>query len=322
MRVNGRRMRAGWWRHCLALAAACQVLGLVGPCLFAAPDAPVPDAPVEEAPPPAALAPAPPRAGVRAVARGRDLIGAADLLDVRVFELPELQSSVRVKADGTISLPLIGSILVAGMTETDAEASLRDVLEERYVKEPHVSILVKEHESRKVSVIGAVVRPGAYPLLAERSLLQIISETGGLTREAGTELLVIRNGDASPGGAIRVDLQKLVEQADASSNIPVQPGDVINVLADEPIYIYVDGAVKSPGQIEARASRPITLLQVLIRAGGTTDAANARQVRVLRQAADGSREDLVVDTRKIRRGKRDDVVLRDGDIVVVPEALF
>jgi polysaccharide export outer membrane protein len=241
---------------------------------------------------------------------------------VRVFELPELQSSVRVKADGTISLPLIGSLAVAGMTEADAEATLKSVLADRYVKDPHVSVLVKEHESRKVSVIGAVVRPGAYPLLAERSLLQMISEAGGLTREAGTELLVIRNGGGSQGEAMRVDLQKLVERADAASNIAVQAGDIINVLADESIYIYVDGAVKSPGQIETRASRPITLLQALIRSGGTTDAANPKQVRVLRKADDGSRETLVVDTRKIRRGKQDDIVLRDGDIVVVPEALF
>ena len=261
-------------------------------------------------------------AAARAAGRGRELIGAADLLEVRVFELPELQSSVRVKADGTISLPLIGSLAVAGMTEADAEANLKKILADRYVKDPHVSVLVKEHESRKISVIGAVVRPGAYPLLAERSLLQMISEAGGLTREAGAHMLVIRNSGTAEGERLRVDLEKLVVEGDPAANIPVQPGDIINVLADESIYIYVDGAVKSPGQIEARASRPITLLQVLIRAGGTTDAANPKQVRVLRKADDGSRETLVVDTRKIRRGKQDDIVLRDGDVVVVPEALF
>ena len=166
MRANGRRVRAGWWRHCLALAAACQIVGLAVPCPSAAPDAPVPDAPVPAATPPAALGPAPVRTGVQAAGRGRELIGAADLLEVRVFELPELQSSVRVKADGTISLPLIGSLAVAGMTEADAEANLKKILADRYVKDPHVSVLVKEHESRKISVIGAVVRPGAYPLLA------------------------------------------------------------------------------------------------------------------------------------------------------------
>ncbi|MEK7282451.1 MAG: polysaccharide biosynthesis/export family protein [Acidobacteriota bacterium] len=322
--MNGRRVRAGWWRHCLALAAACQIVGLAVPCQSAAPDAPVPDAPVSAAAQPAALepAPAPAHTGAQAAGRGRDLIGAADLLEVRVFELPELQSSVRVKADGTISLPLIGSLAVAGMTEADAEASLKSVLADRYVKDPHVSVLVKEHESRKVSVIGAVVRPGAYPLLAERSLLQMISEAGGLTREAGAHMLVIRNSGTAEGERLRVDLEKLVVEGDPAANIAVQPGDIINVLADESIYIYVDGAVKSPGQIETRASRPITLLQALIRSGGTTDAANPKQVRVLRKADDGSRETLVVDTRKIRRGKQDDIVLRDGDVVVVPEALF
>ncbi len=317
MRNHAGSARAGQWTRGLVVAAICQVPGLAVPFPALAPDTPMP-----EATPPAALEPAPARTGAPAAGRGRDLIGAADLLEVRVFELPELQSSVRVKADGTISLPLIGSLAVAGMTEADAEASLKSVLADRYVKDPHVSVLVKEHESRKVSVIGAVVRPGAYPLLAERSLLQIISEAGGLTREAGTELLVIRNGGDSQGKAIRVDLRKLVEQADVASNIAVQPGDIVNVLADESIYIYVDGAVKSPGQIETRASRPITLLQALIRSGGTTDAANAKQVRVLRKSEDGSRETLVVDTRKVRRGKLDDVVLKDGDIVVVPEALF
>ncbi len=312
MRVHGGWARPGGWGRCLVLAGALHVVDVAIHHPFLAADAPEP----------AATAPEPARGGVPPGVRGRDLIGAADLLEVRVFELPELQSSVRVKADGTISLPLIGSLVVAGMTETDAEANLRKVLADRYVKEPHVSVLVKEHESRKVSVIGAVVRPGAYPLLAERSLLQMISEAGGLTREAGVNLLVIRSSDASEGERIRVDLEKLVVEADPGSNIPVRPGDVINVLADGSIYIYVDGAVKSPGQIEAKASRPITLLQALIRAGGTTDAANAKQVRVLRQAGDGTRETLVVNTKKIRRGKLDDIVLKDGDIVVVPEALF
>lgn len=317
MRIHGGRARAGRWTRGLVVAAVCQVPGLAVPFPSTAPDTPMP-----EATPPAALEPAPARTGVQAAGRGRDLIGAADLLEVRVFELPELQSSVRVKADGTISLPLIGSLAVAGMTEADAEATLKSVLADRYVKDPHVSVLVKEHESRKVSVIGAVVRPGAYPLLAERSLLQIISEAGGLTREAGADLLVIRNSGTAEGERLRVDLEKLVVEADPAANIPLRPGDIINVLADESIYIYVDGAVKSPGQIETRASRPITLLQALIRSGGMTDAANAKQVRVLRKADDGSRENLVVDTRKIRRGKQDDIVLRDGDVVVVPEALF
>ncbi len=314
MHGNASRARVGWR---FVVAAFCLARGLLVPDTLAASDASA-----ALVVPPTVAAPEPARPATPEGVRGRDLIGAADLLEVRVFELPELQSSVRVKADGTISLPLIGSLAVAGMTEADAEASLKEVLEKRYVKVPHVSVLVKEHEYRKVSVIGAVVRPGAYPLLAERSLLQMISEAGGLTRDAGMELLVIRKGGDFQDDAIRVDLQKLVEQGDAASNIPVQPGDVINVLADVSIYIYVDGAVKSPGQVETRASRPITLLQALIRAGGTTDAANAKQVRVLRKSKDGARETLVVDTKKIRRGKLDDVVLKDGDIVVVPEVLF
>jgi polysaccharide export outer membrane protein len=251
-----------------------------------------------------------------------DRVGAEDLLEIGVFELPELQSTVRVKVDGTISLPLLGALPVAGMTVASLEGRLRDILQERYVTNPHVRVLVKEHESRKVSLIGAVAKPGSYVLRGERTMLQMILEAGGLGRDAGTQVVVLRNAGDPREERVRVDLQKLMTQADPSANLRLQPGDIVNVLPDEPVYIYVDGAVKSPGQIETRASRRLTLLQAIIRAGGTTDVANPRQVRVLRKTAGESRQTLIFNTKKIRAGKVEDIYLQDGDIVVIPEALF
>jgi polysaccharide export outer membrane protein len=273
---------------------------------------------IAQAPQPAAAA----AAGAPPDRPGGDAIGVEDLVEIRVFELPELQSVVRVKSDGAISLPLLGVLQIAGLTERALEARLREILEARFVNDPHVSVVVREHESRKVSVVGAVAKPGAYVLLGERTLLQMILEAGGLTRDAGTEAVILREGGPGDKERIRVDLRRLMVQPDPTINIPIRPGDAINVPPDESIYIYVDGAVKNPGQIETRHSRPLTLLQAIIRAGGTTDAANARQVRVLRKTAAGAREQLVVDMKKIRQGKMDDIYLQDGDIVVVPEALF
>ena len=91
---------------------------------------------------------------------------------------------------------------------------------------------------------------------------------------------------------------------------------------DRSIYVYVDGAVKNPGQIEGKLSRPVTLLQAVARAGGLTERANLRGVHVLRKQPDGSQKRIPIDLKDIRKGKADDLVLEEGDVVVIPETFF
>ncbi len=271
----------------------------------------------------AASPPAPDQGGIATGGSSGDyVIGPEDLLEVNVFELPELKTTTRVLGDGTVSLPLLGVVQAAGLTKTGFEARVRDLLEQRFLLDPQVTISVTEFRSKQVSVIGAVTSPGTYQMIGPRTVLQMISEAGGLTKEAGDQIIILRKTDSGVADRLSLDLDDLVIHGNPELNLPLQPGDVINVPVDRPIYVYVDGAVAAPGQIEGKMSRPITLLQAIARAGGLTERASQRGVHVLRKGPDGAQTRLPVNLRDIRKGKSDDIVLEDGDVVVVPETFF
>ena len=254
----------------------------------------------------------------------RGTIGAEDLLDIRVVGVEALSSTVRVSETGQITLPLLGAIDAAGLTPAALELLLAGRLEERYVNDPQVSVFVKEHGSRMVSVLGAVRDPGRYPMIGRRTLLDMVSAAGGLTDEAGPEV-VITHRAAAPGGeapSTVVDLEALLHAGKDELNLPIAPGDLIHVPVDRPVRIYVDGAVKTPGEIETRLSRPLTLMQALAKAGGATERASLRRVEVLRRRPEGGQERFALDVRAVRKGEAADMVLMDGDVVLVPEAYF
>jgi len=251
-------------------------------------------------------------------------VGPEDLLEISVFEVPELTRTVRVSEKGAISLPLIGEVVVVGLTARQVEIRLREVLAEKYVADPQVTVLVKEHASRKVSVLGAVGKPGVYEMLGPRTLLQVLSQAGGLTPQVGGELYVIRrtNGNGRMETRTAIDVQRLITHKDAALNIAIEAGDIVSVPIDRPVYIYVDGAVKTPGRIEQLESRPITLLQAIAKAGGATDLANLKKVQIIRKGGDGKQDAVVLNIHKIRDGRTADPTLQEGDVVVVPETFF
>ena len=256
------------------------------------------------------------------VSDGDYLIGPEDLIEVNVFELPELKTTTRVLGDGTVSLPLLGVVQAAGLTNTGFEARLRDLLAERYLLDPQVSVRISEFRSKQVSVIGAVNKPGIYQMIGPRTVLQVISEAGGLTKEAGTKILILRKTESGGAERLVLDLEDLVVRGNPELNLSLAPGDVVNIPIDQPIFVFVDGAVNKPGQVESTVSRPITLLQAIARGGGLTERANLKGVHILRKLPDGTQVRLPVNLRDIRKGKADDMLLQDGDVVVVPETFF
>lgn len=249
-------------------------------------------------------------------------IGGEDLLEIAVFEVPELSRTVRVSEKGLITLPLLGEIRASGLTPRGLEGHLRDRLSERYVKNPQVSVFVREHGSKRVSVLGAVGRPGVYEMFGPRRLLQILAEAGGLREEAGREIHVIRTAPDGTARRISVSVAALTTESDPSLNIGIEPGDVVSVPIDPPLFIYVDGAVKTPGRIEQPSARPITLLQAIAKAGGATERANLKKVQILRSRDGEAPRASIVNVARIRKGEETDPVLGDGDIVVVPETFF
>lgn len=249
-------------------------------------------------------------------------IGRQDLLELKVFDLKELDQTVRVADDGSITLPLLGRLEVAGLTKGDLEKLIARMLEAKYVRDPQVTIFVKEYESRKVAVSGAVKKPDTYEMLGEKTLLEMISMAGGLDKDLGREIIVFRQGEDGATQRLAVDLERLVYDADPALNLPVAPGDIIYVPAVEKVRIFVNGAVKNPNLYEIPRDEPVTVLKAVTIAGGTTDRASERRVQVIRTNPDGTRRTIDVDLRKVKRGKAEDPVLQRDDLVLVPESYF
>lgn len=121
-------------------------------------------------------------------------IGNGDLLSISVFDVPELSREVRVSQAGTISIPLVPTRLhVAGLTETQSEQMIADVLQANgLVSHPEVGVMVKEHKSRPITIVGAVQRPMVYEADTNVNLLEALAEAGGITNDAGDTIIVTR----------------------------------------------------------------------------------------------------------------------------------
>lgn len=250
-------------------------------------------------------------------------IGAKDLLEIKVFESPELSQTVRVSEDGSISLPLLGRIEVQGLTKDAVEAKLAGLLEAKYLKNAQVSIFIKEYQSQQVAVIGAVEEPGTYELVGRMSLLQVISQAGGLKENASNEILVLREGRSGNTATITIDLKDLLLNGNQRLNIPLMPHDVVNVPVDQIIKVYVFGEVRNPGALLVKTSEKITLLQAIAQAGGTTeDASKSRIVVKRKDPRTGKETETRVNIKDVIKGKKPDIVLREGDVVYVPESIF
>jgi len=256
---------------------------------------------------------------------GRDdyRIGRQDLLEIRVFGVDELDQTVRVSDDGAITLPLLGRLVVAGLTKSELEALIARLLGERYVRDPQVTVFVKEYESKKVAVSGAVKKPGTYEMLGRKTVLEMISVAGGLDVEPGREIIIFRRGDdEGPAERLAIDLERLVYAADPALNVVLEPNDIVYVPAVEKVRIFVGGAVSKPDLYEIPRDEPVTVLKAITLAGGTTERAAEKRVQVIRTGPDGERQILEVDLRAVKRGRAEDPVLRKDDIVLVPEAFF
>lgn len=249
-------------------------------------------------------------------------IGRQDLLEISVFDVDELDQTVRVSDDGSITMPLLGRIAVAGLTKSELEQLIARLLEDRYVRDPQVTVFVKEFESKKVAVSGAVKRPGTYEMLGTKTLLEMISMAGGLDQDLGKNIVVFRPDEDGTTKRLAVDLHKLIYDADPELNLVVIPGDIIYVPTVEKIRIFVSGAVRNPDLYEVPRDEPVTVLKAITLAGGTTDRAAEKKVQILRTDPNGERVSLIVNLRAVKRGKVEDPILQEDDIVLVPEAFF
>jgi polysaccharide biosynthesis/export protein len=239
-------------------------------------------------------------------------LGAGDLLDVNVYNVPELTSKVRVSSSGDIYLPLIDYVHVEGVTQEEAQTLIEKRLADGgFVRSPHVTIFVDEATSQGVTVIGEVTRPGIYPDVPDHRLYKVISEAGGFTASASRNLAIIRQGVAEP---VHIVLPRNLAD-DMSGNVEVLPGDTITIPR-API-IYVVGDVGRPSGLLMDNGTPLTVLQAVALAGGINRTAKLGGVRIIRKGPTGMIETRI-EIKKMLEAKVPDVTLQADDILFIP----
>jgi polysaccharide export outer membrane protein len=240
-------------------------------------------------------------------------ISAGDLLDLNVFDTPELSTKLRVDEHGTVTLPLGGVVPVSGLTAEQAARAfetrfrMMDIL-----KDPHVSVTVLEYATQGITVLGEVKNPGVYPLLGRHDLLDLISAAGGVTPNAGKAVTVTHRDDPDHPTAVRVDSNPGATQA---FNVDVLPGDTI--MVSRAGIVYVVGDVGKPGGFLIENNDRLTVLQAIALAQGTNRTASLNHAKLIRRTKTG-REELLVPLKKILSNKAPDQTLVGGDILFVP----
>ena len=290
---------------------------------------------------PAALNPTPwPESAARPRPRIEEyIISRDDLLDISVFDVPEISRAYRVSPSGSITLALVPDpILAAGLTLVQLSQVLGDNLRARgIVTTPRVTVEVKESRIHCVAVAGAVKRPQLYPVYGRTTLLDVISQAEGLTEDAGNTATITRGeiglqpprleiGSDSGGPSLVartlvVDLKRLLETGDAQSNVHVYPGDRITVQRAG--IVYVVGAVSRPGGFTLKDDREeMTVLKAIALAQDLKSTAIPSQAAIIRKDPQTSAvwQKIPVNLRQILAGRTSDRPLQTNDILFVPDS--
>jgi polysaccharide biosynthesis/export protein len=238
-------------------------------------------------------------------------LGPGDLIELNVYNVPELTTKTRVSLSGDVYLPLVDYVHVGGLTQEEAQALIEKRLEDGgFVRNPHVTIFVDEANSQGVTILGEVGKPGIYPDPANRKLYQVISEAGGFLSSASRKIAIIRPNQPE---AIRINLPRNLAD-DLTGDVEVLPGDTINVPRAPTIYVVGDIGHPSAFLVD---NGTLTVLQALALAGGTNHTAKMNGARIIRKTPAGMTE-TPIQLKKMLEAKTPDVTLQADDILFVP----
>jgi polysaccharide export outer membrane protein len=298
------------------------------------------------------------RQAAGATAAPADLpLGPGDLLEISVVDMPEMSGRrVRIPRQGTVNLPLLGEVMVAGRTSAEVEEDLRKRLQEKYMHDPQVAVFVHERRSQRVSVLGAVKKGGVFELSGRMRLADALAMAEGLTDDADQVIFLFRRAPsdvvaraAAQGGAraqaasaqnapatgqqqstpaegarpgeltdvmTTVDLEAIAA-GNEELNVPLEAGDVIQVPRAG--SVYVGGSVVKPGPVQLRGRT--TVHQAIVAAGGPTNVAAWGDVRLYRKKPDGQVEIKTFDLDEFEAGKEVPVVQKNDVVVVGKSAI-
>jgi polysaccharide export outer membrane protein len=247
-------------------------------------------------------------------------IGADDLIAVSVYDAPELTRTIRVNPEGLIRMPMLKEpIRAAGLLPSELEAVIATVLKDaELIADPFVTVTVSEYHSRPVSVMGAVRLPVTFQAAGEVTLLDALARAGGLTPEAGNEILLSHPGADGQAGLIqRIPVKVLIDAADPTVNVKLRGGEQIRV--PEAGRIFIIGQVRKPGSFSAHDDGEATVLKALAYAEGLLPY-SGKQAYIYRRDGPGSKREIVVPLKLMMDRKAPDVALAADDILYIPEA--
>ena len=270
-------------------------------------------------------------------------IGANDVIEVQIDNAPELSRSFRVTAAGTFLMPYLGRITAAQKTPEELAQLITDGLRGDYLKDPKVTVAVKEYNSRSFFIQGAVHSPGVFQIEGKPSLLELITLAGGLAENHGSTAFIIHKlkhpaSASEPGNNVTSSPTQVADHGAEAEEVPkyelrsaningllkgrfeqdtfVEPGDIVNIPPSD--VFFVAGEVNKPGSFVLKEGT--TLRQAISLAQGTTMNAGGDRGVIFREGPTGKREELKVDVAAVMNGKKPDVPILANDIVMVPNS--
>lgn len=270
--------------------------------------------------------------------RGGDLVlGPGDIIQIQVSNDPDISGKYLVSQAGDVRIPTVPEPIHATNLTTSqlSDRIAKALVDAKILKDPVVSIFVDEYHSHTVTVVGEVQKPGIYPVEVNTTVLQAVTEAGGMLPTAGSSVTLTRAAPAqnsSKGGHLEtaseqstqetISVADMVAGRNGAANVLVHAGDVINV-GTAPI-VYVVGAVTHPGAFAIQSNNSqITVLQALALVEGLTPVAAPKRAIIVRNSTDlKDRKEIPVNISKMMSGKETDQYLLANDILFVPESGF
>jgi polysaccharide export outer membrane protein len=270
------------------------------------------------------------------------LLGPGDVIELTVVGIPGLdKKEFALDGQGKITVPYVGQIELVGLTSRDAESRLAALFSDSMLEDPQVTVGIKEYRSHYYYVMGAVYRPGKYPLTNSTGILDALALAGGLTEKAEPKIKIYHNSrreisngtstetgpaveEAAPSNPVaantlEISLPELLQNAQDVNRMTISSGDVVEVQERKDRVYYVLGDIPKPGAFPMPANERMPFSQALASAGGMLKTASGNKVMIIRQkAGETLPEQIRVNAYAVLKGDTKDLDLRENDIVLVP----
>ncbi|AKJ63895.1 polysaccharide biosynthesis/export family protein [Kiritimatiella glycovorans] len=248
------------------------------------------------------------------VSRERYKLGPGDVIEIFATDIPELNRKYTLGPDGRLTLPAVGVVDIDGLTREEASRRIEKDLQPFY-RNPRVDILVAEYLNNRIYVLGEVRKPGEFNFKGRPMLLSALALAQGLTDQADMRACtIVRGKDVM----IQVDLYELLRRGNRSLNLPLMPEDTVYVGSNQEDMYYVLGQVQSPGAFPR--TRRVDVVRAVAKAGGLTENAIKKEVRLIRRRQGRDPEIKVVNLAAIQRARTggEEIAVMNGDIIYVP----